>query len=256
MTIQIPDNFMGKPIKGAMEKVLAGAPPIPVGSKTNVQVNTIDDYWQISGIEYRNEIYTVDLLKNLLDGGNAKTQNDWASLYEEAKDKNRFHTPDYPLFYGLVKALYTTRDDTTKTQEIGEAQKFLKDNSRAKWLMTLTRIIYQPNRDDIVIHNFNTKDQYQEKTDFVGTDGNIKTTGDGSLYKALLGTDNVQEINDVFQWPNGTNTYLWRVNSRPRKIDERVARFNANSGRADLGCNRDLSDSDSSLGVRAAFAKK
>lgn len=109
--------------------VVQPIPPAPVG----VGVQSSADAWQVSGVNYRNGVYSVDLAKTLLDSGNAKTQDNWASYSESAMAQNGFRTPDYPLLYGLVKALYTARNDSTKTQEVAEAQKFLKETSRARF---------------------------------------------------------------------------------------------------------------------------
>ena len=244
---------MGEPIEGSMEKILARASSPPIDNSVtssptgNFQVNHMNDCWSISGVGYRNRIHTVDLAKSLLDNGSAKTQDDWASYSEASISQNGFRTPDYPLLYGIVKAIYMGRNDSTKAQEIGEAQKFLKDTSRAKWLMTLTRISYKSRGNDVVIHNFGTRDTYEELSDFIGPDGFI-TAASASPCKALLGTDDIQEIKDVFQWLNGTNTYLWRVNSKADT--ERIARFVADSGGAVLGCGGVPSYANSSLGVR------
>jgi len=257
MTIKIPRDYMGEPIEGSMERILARtSPPILVQPNSpNVNISTIGDYWKVSGVNYRNGVHTLDLAKTLLENGTAKTQNDWASYSESALAQNEFRTPDYPLFYGLVKALYSAKDDSTKAQEVEEVKNFLKDTSRARWLMTLTRIAYQPSGEDIITHNFGTREKYEEKTDFVGLDGLLTDKATPASCKALLGSDNVQEISNVFQWLNGTNTYIWRVNSRPNQLIERVARFGAGSGRAALNCDRNPSYSDESLGVRAASPK-
>ncbi len=246
---------MGEPIEGSMERILAGSPSpstpvVPSNVSPNVNISTIGDYWQVSGVNYRNGIHTVDLAKTLLDNGNAKTQDEWASYSESALTQNEFRAPDYPLFYGLVKALYSAKDNSTKAQEVEEAKKFLKDTSRARWLMTLTRIDYQPIGEDIITHNFGTREKYEEKTDFVGLDGLLTDKATPASCKALLGSDNVQEISDVFQWLNGTNTYILRVNSKPDQLIERVAGFWAGSVRAGLGCGRNSSVSRESLGVR------
>ena len=162
MAIKIPSNFMGKPIEGALERVLAKAeagreeqPPAGEGLPSDARVRTTQDLWRIEGVNYRNGVYTVDLAKSLLDSGNAKTQEDWAKYYESVRGKSAFYTPDYPLLYGLVKALYTARDNSSSKSEVVAAHDFLKDNARAKWLMPLTRILYKPRgTDDIIVHNY------------------------------------------------------------------------------------------------------
>ena len=87
--------------------------------------------------------------------------------------------------------------------------------------------------------------------DFVGSDGDLDSINPINELETLLGTRNKQEVIDVFSWLNETPTYLWRLNSRPDKLDERVAGFGAGSGGAILNCGRGPSGSNDSLGVLA-----
>ena len=222
---------------------------------TNVQNN--QDFWRIGSVQYRNGIYVVDLAKSLLDNGNTRTQDDWAKHYESAIGRNEFHTPNYPLLYGLVKALYNARDKPAQKNNVAETSSFLKDKSRAHWLMTLTRVRYQPQGNDVVIHNYGTRDKYEEQVDFIGPDERIEGTAKPLACQRLLGTnDSVQNINNLFNWLNGTDIYIWRVNKKPKKVDERVAGFGAGSVGAILNCNRNPSCAYSSLGVRFVRAQK
>jgi len=77
---------------------------------------------EISGVNYRNGIYTVDLAKSLLDNGNAKTQDEWTAYAINAMSQNEFYTPDYPLFYGLLKAMYDSRNDSAKANDLNDAR--------------------------------------------------------------------------------------------------------------------------------------
>ena len=173
----------------------------------------------------------------------AHTQYEWAKRAEEAMPKGGLYTPDYPIFYGIVKA--------AKTAGLEDVRTFLRDKSLAKGFMTLTRIQYQSSGEDIIIHNFGTLDRYEEQVAFVGRDGKVNSSDAALPYQRLLGTyDNTQEILDVFKWLNGTDTYISRVNNRPSVVDERVAWFSAGSDRAYLGCDGDPAFSYSSFGVR------
>ena len=217
-------------------------------AKSGVIITPATDFWQVSGVEYKNGIYPVDLSKSLLENVASKTQDKWVERYEAVKDKGDFYTPDYPLFYGLLKAVYSSNKP-----EKDEIQKFIRDASRANWLMTLTRIAYTPKGLDKVIHNYGTKDMYEEDVDFITKDGKITKTGKPKSYQALLGTkDSVKEINEVFNWLNGTDAYAWKVNNKPAQLDERVAWFVAGSDRADLNCVSYPTGSNASLGVRFA----
>src|SRR3989338_3848822 len=231
------------PSRPAAPEPAQPANPIPAS------INSVSDYWSIDGVQYRNGIHTVDLSKSLLDGESAKTQDQWVAHYNDAKGKNEFHAPDFPLLYGIVRALHTVRDNVSVKTQVDEAKKFLFEKSRAHWLMTLTKIIYNSSGTDEIIHNFGTIDHYERQLAFVGPDEYISKTARQDDYKALLQTDDsAQQIHDVFKWLNGTDTYLSRVNSRPKKLDERVARFSADSGRADLYCDGVSTNSNRALG--------
>ncbi len=201
-------------------------------------------YWEIQGVEYKNKIHTVNLLKSLLDQGSLKTQEDWAQYSIQAKAKGEFCTGDMPLQHALFTALYYQKDNP----ELEQAREFIKENMRNRWLTTLTRIVYQPTRKDKIIHNFQMPDQYELKENIVGKDRKIISDDKPSL-KALLGTDNINQIKQVYNWINQTPTWIWRLNSKPGSIDERVAWFSALSDGAGLVCDRRPQGSDASLGV-------
>ena len=228
-------------------------------SRSNSQESDIiitpnSDYWTIKGVGYRGNEVDVNLSKTLLDNGSNKTQDEWAKYSTEAKKRKEFYTPDFPLYYSVLKAVKLGQSLNQKGAN--EIRSTVKKFARENWLMALTRINYNQNTPDKIIHNYKQgNEEYSVDTNFIGQDGNISNLNPTKELSALLGTDNVKEIGDVFQWLNETPTYLWRLNSRPDKQDERVARFGASSDRASLNCYRDPSDSYSSLGVRLAREK-
>ncbi len=246
MNIKIPKTFAGKPIKGAIKRVLAKSEktnktPKNENKNSDINIQSIDDYWQIQGVNYMNEIKTINLAQQLLPN---MTQDKHAEYREQAISKGEFYTGDMPLYHAVFTALFNQKDKPESEQ----ARQFIKKSMREKWLMTLTRIAYQPRGKDKIIHNYNTKDEYSLEENIVGEDRFIEDA-DRSALKALLGTDNIQEIKDIYNWINGTDTYIWRINSKPNKVDERVTRFDAGSGRADLACGRGPDGGDPSLGV-------
>jgi len=259
MTI-IPTHFRGKiPPKGAIEAALKAAEEEAKREKkqapqdlSNVPVITsFGTHWHIDDILYRDEHYTADLSKVLLHSGAEHTQDEWITRYEKAIDDCEFYTPDFPALYGIIKALYTARDDISQAAQIAEAQEFLKNTSREMWLMTLTRISYHPAGKDLIIHNFGTRNRYEKSVDFITLNEWIKNTSKPASYQALLDTqDSVQEINSVFFWLNGTNAHSWKVNSKPDNVIERVAEFGTNPDKVNLDCGRVPAGSGSSLWVR------
>ena len=237
---------------------IPAAPPIPRGTEDGspgFSLEDLADSWRIHGISYRNEVNLVDVSKTLLPPG---TQDEHAQGRKEALVNGSFYAPDFPLFHRAIDALYQNREGPFKDQ-IEAAKTSLSSMVNGKWLTMLTRIRYASSGQDSVIHNYKQDDRYETPSDFVGPDGLItkQETNAGTALQALLDTQqSPQEINTVYRWFRGTDAYLWRLNSRPASVDERVARFEADAGRAYLLGGRDPQNSLSALGVRSSGAQK
>ena len=239
----------------AGELLKPSTPPSPPGI-SEVHILDKTQFWSISGVPYRNTIETVDLAKNLLDNGNAKTQDDWILFSRSAKQSGEFYVGDFPLYHALFTTLFIMRDHPAKRKEVEEMRSFLKDKFEKYWLTTLTRIIYQPRPQDTIVHNKAMSDECRVNVDFIDRDEYVKDSQRPHDYKTLLGTDNLGVINSVYNWITGKDAYLIRINQRPTTVQERVAWFVADSARAVLGCGRYPSDANPALGVRVARAKK
>ena len=216
------------------------------------------DFWRFSSINYRNNVYTVELKKELLDSRNSKTQDEWIDYSKQAKSRNDFHIADFPLYFAIKNFLYANKDDPAFKNKIKEVKEFMKKQMFDHWLMTSTRIAYNPkNEKDIVTHNYNMPDQYSLELDsFIGNDCLItdkKAVNVEDPLRALFDTNkSANKINQIYKWLTDVDAYLYRVNSIPNKRDERVAGFGAYSDWVDLDCGGDPEDSDSALGVRYA----
>ena len=208
----------------------------------------LTDFYRINGISYRNEIYTVDLSKTLLE---SRTQDQHANQRKKAVS-DEFTVADMPLYYAIKFSLYQNRDNKKYSEKILEVRDFIKKQMFGNWLMTLSRVRYNPQGKDIVIHDCDQASQYEIPADFMGNDNFIlKISGMKEPLNALLGVNHdVKIINDVYKWLTDKDSYIFRVNSTPSKIDERVVGFGAVSGGSWLGCDRGPQYSSFSLGVR------
>ena len=252
------------------EKVLNYKPPITTRSKTKPKKNTpvsdpitpgnenfsledLADRYRISGVSYRNKICQVDIGKTLLPPG---TQEEYAQRRIAAlTSDNDLYAPSFPLLHAPIAALYQNKDGSFKDQ-IEEARAFLAGLISNKWITTLTRIKYMPagQGQDIVIHNYKQPDSYEIQVNFIGPDGIITDTANTEKpLQALLDTkQTLSEIDEVYKWFRNLDSYIWRVDTKPERIDERVARFDADSDGSGFGCGWRVGDgSCSSLGVRA-----
>ena len=261
MKIKIPDKIFGESINGSYQRYLDGDIPKQLTPETKTPINanpnfSLEDkvgFFRATGVQYRNGIYQVDLLKSLLNDGSSKTQDEWIEFSKGAIGKDGFRLGDFPIHYALFNALYQNRTNPKYQQDIEQAKEFIKKQMFEKWLMTSTRTIYSQSGKDLVIHNHGLPDVYTLQEDIMGPDEWITKTSNKTPYQALLGSDDVNQINNVFNWITDKNSYLWRVNSKQNT--ERVARFRADSDGVDLYCGRVPRYSDSALGVRGAKIK-
>ncbi|MFC1682290.1 hypothetical protein ACFL0X_01595 [Nanoarchaeota archaeon] len=216
-------------------------------SAAPLEIRSQGDCWTISGVLYKGQPHTVDLLKQRLDHGANKTQAEWAEYSKQARGNKDFSVGDFPLYHALFRALYEQKDNP-KTNEIRD---FLEKSFVDYWLMTLTRLKYQPGTDETV-HDFGLASQYSISQDIAGPHEWVKDSQTPEVYQAILGDNDLQRIQDIYHWITKKDARLLRLNEKPNQIDERVARFYAGSDRAGLFFYRDPDYSNSSLGVRAA----
>ena len=190
--------------------------------------------FDIPGVVYRGEAGTYRLFEDMTPSMN---QDKLAKLYEREKIAGNPHPIDAPLLWAIATSGYELRNESPNDSE--RLREFLKAGFR-RYPNTLTRVIYNPSRKEEVIHNYGTSDAYSIAGKVVGVDAEVTQIPDKKVLELLLGTKNTKRINQISQWVNNTDFYIWRENSRsPEKI-ERVARFGADDDRLNLGCYRNL----------------
>src|SRR3989344_1344389 len=220
----------------------------------------LTDSYRITGIQYRNGIYTVNLFKELLT---YQTQDQHAEHRKQviADNTNEPYSLDYPLFNSTATSLFQNKDNSQYKDKIEEVRQFLKQQMLDKWLITLTRIKNNPeDQQDKVIHNNNQQDSYKIELDsFIGPDGYITDQNVTNVIiplQALLDTkQSLQEINSIYKWLTDRNGYIYRLNSEASKTTETVAGIYADSDRAWFNCNRHIDNLYASLGVSVARLK-
>jgi len=160
----------------------------------------------------------------------AMTQDRLAEFYEAEKQKGN------PLPLNSIQ-MFGIMEDAVRAGDT-KLMNFLQDGLR-KWPNTLTRVIYNPaGEKDEIIHNYGTSGAYSLFGDIVGLDGWVSDIKDKLTLKSLLGISDTRKLNRVSNKINSTQMYVWRLNSKPSKKDERVVRFNANSDWLDLNAYR------------------
>lgn len=181
--------------------------------------------WRLSEVSNRGKTETYEIIGEMTP---AKTQ-------DKLIEKYGLEIPSTELLFGIMSRTYELRN---KDKEVSETLRlFLRKGVRA-YPNTSTRIVYDSNGNDKIIHNYGTSNNTID-TQVVGSDGWINKIPDKKVLESLLGTQDIAGINNISQWINGTDSYLWRLNSKPDKKLERVARFVAGGDGLGLDCGRD-----------------
>ncbi len=183
------------------------------------------EYWIVSGVSDRGKTGTYEVVREMIP---ADTQDNQAVKYG-------IEIPSAPLIWAIADRAYDFR--TQKPEAAETLKNFLRQGFR-QYPNTSSRIAYNPSGTDEVTHNYGTSDQYSLSANVVGPDSWMENMSDKSVLESILGTSDTTKINKVSNWINGTNSRIWRLNSRPKQRDERVVRFVALDGRLDLGCSR------------------
>ena len=93
------------------------------------------------------------------------------------------------------------------------------------YMMTCSRLVYMPaGQKDKVVHGYGYPDPVEEVLDFVGPSG-LEITDKSNLeneIEALLGTQNLERVHQVYETLTGKKPKLWRLSSKPTSKDERA----------------------------------
>ena len=110
-----------------------------------------------------------------------------------------------------------------------------------RWSNTSSVVRYKPTGEiDETVHNYNTPIETSIRRDIVGKSGLITKVVIGQVLEPLLGTQDVNKLNDVSYWINNTPFGIWRYDQKPKQNSEGVVGFSAGDGGLGLDCDGDL----------------
>ena len=258
MTIKIPRNYMGEPIEGSMERILAGSPlsPIPLTQPfvpTPVNINNPHDYIILPGATHGNYSYP-EMLVSMERTHNGKNWNDaYAALINEGA--SMLSIRQFADFLSLLKSGNAFDGnalsiDKVKLDSILDEIYTVRSPWRSEWLdakFTVTDKTFG-------IFGGKTFINYDHKL----INGQLVAQRNEELEECLMGDKQI----DISDWlvnatsqglpsknVNDGNLYYWKPKNGT------VAWFWAGSDWAGLICDGDPSGSRESLGVRLARAK-
>ena len=203
-------------------------------------------------VNHNGAIEIISLFNQLLS---PNTQDGYAEHRISAiKSPNEGYIESAPFYYSFFKLLKDKADYPKHRIAIEEVVLFLRESLENNCLATLSRVVNRMHGLDSVVHNHRMQNQYSIDANIVGPDELVKLSETSDRYNAILGSDNVHEINEVSNFITGKDLYAWFINTKPKREDiETVVRFDSGSGRANLDCNWNLNYSGVGLPVRKIF---
>jgi hypothetical protein len=251
--IIIPDNFRGKPIQGSIDKVLAGASkPRNVAPQTQpapvaVNIKNPEEYVFLPARSYGNYSYpnTAISLARVHNGKN------WFDAHKALSTEGKY-MPTVRQFVDFVNILKSGKAVDVSGRPINKSVTdttlediFKLGNYRGRWLDA-----------DFKVVNGNLYMNYSHRVD---NQGNLVPANKELLLPCLM-SDRKPGI-DLDDWLANANVqglpqdnvkqgsiWYWA----PMRDNKSVAGFGADSGGAVLGCGRNASFTNSSLGVHSA----
>ena len=212
--------------KKVIDDLLKGNPAVSEGSK-EFSIEKLADGYRIAGIECGNNYYDKELSTELLP---AQIQDVHAERARNAKP-NEFRACSAPLIYAIFKTLYENRDNEKYSVTIEEARNFLQKTFQENFLITLSRVQYNPQGLDWITQDYKQRTKDEKQAKLFGSDGLI-TKPEANLQdccQAILGTkDDVNKIDAVFKWATNKNSCVYRINHTPQSTDTRIVLLGVN----------------------------
>jgi len=231
-----------------LEELLKETPDDP--DSVEFRAEKISGGYRISGVQQGKNTSIYDLSTKLLP---SETQEQHAKHTANAKS-DQYTAASAPLYHTIFKTLYKNKDGQYK-EVIEEIRVFLKEVFDKYWVNTLSKVIYNPvGRRDRVLHNVGQKDEYPVDEDIIGPQEYISKNPAraSNACKAVLEDSNLQEINDIYKWITGKDTFLWRFTKKPENKEERVVALGVDDDVFSINTDGGINDDRPVLGVRRA----
>jgi hypothetical protein len=181
-------------------------------------IEELPDRYRLHNVHYEMGLFVVDWSKEHLDGRDTKTQDNWLKWLKGKEWK----LPDALLYNAVVFELYHWREhpDPIQRKVIGEFRKLPGNN----WTITCTRLEYNPEGKDLVVHNYGYDGKPKIKADLVGPSNVLVDSPEVSdaTICAVLGIEDKKMIDTVYTWLSTKKPYIWRLQQKPERKDLRA----------------------------------
>ncbi len=181
--------------------------------KRKFSLEELADCYRIRGVEVRESFYVVDLAKKHVASCADRGQYEWMTYSRGARLENDFAVGSMPLYFSLFKSLYDNRECAPFGEQIENIRAELSSRMNGTLFSTLSEVRYRQSGDQ-VCHNIGQSDEFFLEGRMGVSNLNLRdVTVPNECCYLLLGSRNAMEINDVFKWISGKDTFLRRLDS-------------------------------------------
>ena len=234
-------KFCIGPYAKVQEQKLASA------ESTEFDIIEQSDSFVLKGIPYLGGHQDIAWGKELLNNGQTLTQDSWTDFLQ----KSEWQLPDALTYHATLAALYQHKDGF-QSQLVERVRSVFSKYFRKNLLMTGTRVVYEPQGNDVVKHSHD-----EVPAVIVGANGRVNAeSGFEDSIEVLLGTRDLTEVEDVYLWLSERKPYLRRLNNRSNQRIERVVVLGVEDDRFNIYCYDYFDYSWPALGVVYMGAKK
>lgn len=199
--------------------------------KNNLWIQDLGDRFRFYNVCLDDRLWTVNLRKKLLDNGRSRMQYQWNKRLISSENKENWQLASGPLYHAVLAALHYNQDHPEKKQRkiIQECRKMHAKDFKDYWMTTSTKIIYTSEGLDKIIHDYGAPEQKEIELAFVGDNKYItEKSGLEQEMKALLGANDMGEIESVYHDLTGKKFFLWRVKKKLNQDDSRALMLGVN----------------------------
>lgn len=216
-------------IETVVEKVLSREDNPTIVRYEDFAIEELSDRYRLHNVPYLAGVGIIDWSKELLEQGRANTPDRGSKL-----SKNReFQLPSLLAYTATVQGLHQHQNGAQK-KLVGKVRSMLQKDMRDYCMLTSSRILYNPSSPDKIIHGYGTGKEISFEADFVSANQWVSKNISDLELKSLFGTSDADKIVQAYNWFSEKNLYLWRVNSRPEVLTEKVVWLNISSDRFNL----------------------
>ncbi|MDP3734387.1 MAG: hypothetical protein Q8R37_04090 [Nanoarchaeota archaeon] len=189
------------------------------------RIESRKDRFRLQNVFYNGWFYTVDQSMELLDNRRCHTQDQWLEWLKSDENEDKWHLASGHLYHASLAALHYNQDHEDKEQQnlVQQCRAMHTQDFKEDWMMTSTRIIYTPEEPDIIIPDYGSVQQQEINLNLVGPSKFInKESKLEQEIKALLGTSDLEEVEQVYSDLTGQKPYLWGINNKPIEENSRA----------------------------------